>query len=101
MPRTPNRSRQTLELLCVLAARGSIWCHGYELSKLTGLKPGTLYPLLMRLHEQGLLEDRWEPSDAPGRPQRHAYRLTAQGRALAAQAAAEIHLRAPRRAVPA
>jgi DNA-binding PadR family transcriptional regulator len=94
MTRTPNRSRQTLELLGVLAARAMIWSHGYELSKLTGLKSGTLYPMLMRLHEQGLLEDRWEPSDAPGRPPRHAYRLTAQGRAVAREAATQT--RSPR-----
>jgi DNA-binding LacI/PurR family transcriptional regulator len=34
------------------------WKHGYELSQLTDLKSGTLYPLLMRLSEQGFLEAR-------------------------------------------
>src|SRR5579862_6811947 len=95
MSRTVNRSRQTMQLLSVLAERALTWRYGYELSKLTGLKSGTLYPQLMRLHEQGLLEDRWEPSNVPGRPPRHAYRLTAEGRAIARDAAAEVQERKP------
>ena len=49
------------------------------------LSAGTLYPILMRLTEQKLLETAWEPSDEPGRPPRHLYRLTADGAALAGQ----------------
>ena len=59
------------------------WRHGYQLAKETDLQSGTLYPILMRLAEQGLLEEEWEPSDTPGRPLRHIYRLTVTGRALA------------------
>lgn len=53
----------------------------------TGLASGTLYPMLMRLCDQGLLEAKWVPSPLPGRPPRHAYRLTAAGLSLAADAA--------------
>jgi PadR family transcriptional regulator, regulatory protein PadR len=49
----------------------------------TGLRSGTLYPLLVRLSEQGLLEARWEEAVRPGLPPRHVYRLTARGLALA------------------
>jgi len=49
----------------------------------TGIKSGTLYPMLLRLHDQGYLEARWVESSTPGRPQRHAYRLTAAGKELA------------------
>ena len=49
----------------------------------TGLRSGTLYPLLIRLEAQGLLEAEWQPPAAPGRPPRHAYRLTAAGLARA------------------
>ncbi len=35
------------------------WRYGYDLSKETGLKSGTLYPLLIRLSDQGLLEAEW------------------------------------------
>jgi PadR family transcriptional regulator, regulatory protein PadR len=37
--------------------------YGYELSRETGLASGTLYPILMRLSEQKLLETDWEPSN--------------------------------------
>lgn len=79
MPRRPNRSRQTLQVLAALLKQPTEWRHGYDLTKQTELPSGTLYPLLMRLAEQGLLEDTWQPSDTPGRPPRHAYRLTASG----------------------
>jgi PadR family transcriptional regulator, regulatory protein PadR len=55
------------------------WQYGYELSKLTGLTSGTLYPLLMRLDDQRLLESCWLEPERAGRPPRHAYRLTTTG----------------------
>ena len=64
------------------------WQHGYELSKQTGLKSGTLYPLLIRLSDQGLLDSRWEEPERPGKPPRHAYRLTPNGLAFARAVAA-------------
>jgi DNA-binding PadR family transcriptional regulator len=63
--------------------RSRTWRHGYDLSKETGLRSGTLYPLLMRLSEQGLLESRWQEPERSGLPPRHVYRLTASGLALA------------------
>ena len=55
------------------------WRHGYELAKTAGISSGTLYPLLIRLHGREMLEARWEPPERPGKPPRHAYRLTAAG----------------------
>jgi PadR family transcriptional regulator, regulatory protein PadR len=83
MPRKPNTSRQTRALLAVLLGRPRSWRHGYDLSQETGLQSGTLYPLLMRLSEQGLLEHRWQDAERLGRPPRHVYRLTAAGVVLA------------------
>src|SRR3984885_13477454 len=83
MPRPPNASHQTHVLLAALLERPRMWRHGYELAKQTGLKSGTLYPLLMRLSDQGLLDARWAESDQPGKPPRHMYRPTAAGLALA------------------
>lgn len=83
MARTRNISAQTRAVLAILAAQSGVWRYGYELTRLMGLKSGTLYPLLGRLKEQDLLEDRWTPSDEPGRPARHAYRLTRRGLAFA------------------
>jgi DNA-binding PadR family transcriptional regulator len=83
MPRKPNSSRQTRALLTALLERPQTWRHGYDISKETGLRSGTLYPLLVRLSEQGLLEQRWQEAERPGLPPRHVYRLTASGLALA------------------
>lgn len=83
MPRNRRPSKQMLMLVAALAARSQHWHHGYELMKETGLKSGTLYPLLMRMTDQGLVEAEWREPSQPGRPARHAYRLTAAGIALA------------------
>ena len=76
-------SRQTLALLDALMEQPRKWHHGYELSKATGLKSGTLYPILMRLSDLGFLDSRWKDAEPGGRPPRHVYRLTASGLALA------------------
>ncbi|WP_084445893.1 PadR family transcriptional regulator [Sphingomonas sp. TDK1] len=76
-------------LLDALAAERSEWRHGYDLMKATGLMSGTLYPLLMRMTEQGLVEAEWREPAQPGRPARHAYRLTSAGVALARELAGD------------
>jgi DNA-binding PadR family transcriptional regulator len=83
MPRKPNNSRQARILLASLLSSPGTWRHGYDLTKETGLRPGTLYPLLMRLGEQGFLESRWRDAERAGLPPRHVYRLTATGVSLA------------------
>jgi PadR family transcriptional regulator PadR len=87
MARKPNNSEQTRALLATFLARSQAWRYGYELSKQTGLKSGTLYPLLMRLSEQGLMESRWQEPERRGLPPRHQYRLTRSGLALAREQA--------------
>lgn len=76
-------SKQTFALLAVLMEQPRQWRHGYDLSKGTALKSGTLYPILMRLCDRGVLESKWEAPSEPGRPPRHLYRLTASGVAVA------------------
>lgn len=61
------------------------WRHSYDLGKRVGLSSGTLYPLLIRLHDRGLLDARWMEPKRPGRPARHAYRLSADGLSYARQ----------------
>jgi PadR family transcriptional regulator, regulatory protein PadR len=81
----PNRSlspQARLVLAALLQARET-WSHGYELARLANVKSGTLYPLLIRLEEQGYLEAEWQQPQASGRPPRHAYRLTSSGISLA------------------
>ncbi len=79
MNRPRALSPQALAVVAVLA-EGDGWRHGYDLMAQAGVKSGTLYPLLMRLEAQGLLEARWVESTLAGRPPRHVYRLTAAGR---------------------
>lgn len=83
MVRTPDTSPQTLRVFAALLADVEAWRYGYDLSRETSLASGTLYPILMRLADRGLLETRWEPPSRPGRPARHTYRLTRDGAALA------------------
>lgn len=82
--RQRSHSAQTLSVLLAFATDPSEWRHGYELCRDTGLKAGSMYPILMRLADRGLLETSWEQEPPSGRPPRHLYRLTRAGRAEAA-----------------
>lgn len=57
--------------------------YGYDLMKEAGLASGTLYPMLARLADQGLVTSEWEPADASGRPPRKYYQLTGEGARVA------------------
>lgn len=83
MSRRSSLSPQTRTVLARLLDQPQAWRHGYDLCKQTGLKSGTLYPLLIRLSDQGMLEAEWREPLQPGKPPRHAYRLTATGLAVA------------------
>ena len=85
----PQFSPQTLSVLAALHEQPSAWQHGYALARQTGLKSGTLYPILIRLADRGLVEACWQEEPVPGRPRRHLYRLTADGLATATAAVAE------------
>lgn len=95
MPQPEGRRAQWLRGvldLCVLAALTERERYGYELGQrldeagLGEIKGGTLYPLLARLQDGGLVTARWEPGEhGPGRKY---YDITAAGRErLAAEAA--------------
>jgi len=78
----PRISPQTLRVLERFIERPTAWRYGYELSRATGLKSGTLYPILMRLAKFSLLETKWVTTE-DGVPPRHTYRLTPSGMKLA------------------
>jgi len=88
-----NALRGHLEAM-VLASLERSEAHGFEVLRrledlgcgsLT-LKEGTLYPVLYRLEEAGLIRGEWE-GDSEGRrgPRRRIYRLTEKGRRELAQ----------------
>lgn len=85
MTRARKPSPQTVAVLAALAGTPSDWRYGYELCTETGLRAGSMYPILMRLADRGLLETGWETDRVTGRPPRHLYRLTGQGREYAAE----------------
>lgn len=67
--------------------------YGLDIVDRTGLPSGTVYPVLGRLRDRGLLESRWEDdevADAQGRPRRKYHRLTPEGVAVLADAAARL-----------
>jgi DNA-binding PadR family transcriptional regulator len=74
-----RKSPQTALVLREFLGEAREWRYGYHLSRGTGLKSGTLYPILMRLSERGWMETQWEDAPEAGRPPRHLYRLTADG----------------------
>jgi DNA-binding PadR family transcriptional regulator len=59
--------------------------YGLHITARTGLRPGTVYPILTRLYVAGLLASRREGGDeyTNGRPPRLYYRLTPSGWDLA------------------
>jgi len=97
MARRSGFSAQTLSVLASLEADPAAWLHGYLLARQTGLQSGTLYPILIRLAERGLVEACWEDGQPAGRPRRHLYRLSSEGlaaaRAALVVAAPERHRR--------
>jgi PadR family transcriptional regulator PadR len=96
--KTPRISPQTLRVLERFIEHPTAWHYGYELSRETGLKSGTLYPILMRLAKFSLLETKWVTTE-DGIPPRHTYRLTPKGvelvRSLPRAASARARVRPP------
>ncbi|MEU0558230.1 helix-turn-helix transcriptional regulator [Dactylosporangium sp. NPDC006015] len=84
MQRVRRPSPQTAAVLRALATDPTQWRYGYELGQEVGLKAGSLYPILIRLSDRGLLEASWETDPPHGRPPRHLYRLTGAGVTAAA-----------------
>src|SRR5260370_31317618 len=83
MQRNRPPSAQTISVLRALAADPARWRYGYDLVTEVHLKSGSLYPILVRLADRGLLDTSWEPG-LGSRPPRHLYRLTPTGREFVA-----------------
>lgn len=84
MQRSRAPSPQMIRILLALAAEPARWRYGYDLGREVRLRSGSLYPILVRLSDRGLLEAAWEQGPE-GKPPRHLYRLTAAGLELVAQ----------------
>jgi PadR family transcriptional regulator PadR len=83
----PRTTMNLLKVLCVLLEDPTASHYGTEIGKSARLSGGSLYPLLLRLEQAGVLESNWEnvdPSEV-GRPRRRLYRLTGEGAKYARQ----------------
>ena len=95
MPCNRRPSAQTINVLRALAADPAQWRYGYDLATEVHLKSGSLYPILVRLADRGLLETSWKPG-VGSRPPRHLYRLSPAGREfVAALTAARVDRSVP------
>jgi PadR family transcriptional regulator PadR len=77
--RVRRPSPQTTAVLEALAEEPTVWRYGYDLCQQLGMKAGSMYPILMRLADRGMLETTWATEAEPGRPPRHLCRLTGTG----------------------
>ena len=78
----PSSPRLTLPTAMVLLAVSRNYRYGFDISDVTGLPSGTVYPVLRRLEEAGLLRSRWEAAQtarAEQRPPRRYYTVTTSG----------------------
>jgi DNA-binding PadR family transcriptional regulator len=77
----PKATMALLRILVVLLEDPTSKRYGLELCKRVGLRSGSVYPLLMRLEQQGWLTSDWEQADPhrEKRPRRRFYQLTSLG----------------------
>jgi PadR family transcriptional regulator, regulatory protein PadR len=70
-----------LKGLAVFVNNPSDQFSGIDICHKTGMKSGTVYPLLIKMEENGWLESEWEDIDPrkEGRPKRHFYKITRGG----------------------
>jgi PadR family transcriptional regulator PadR len=85
MPPQMHMTMTTALVLARLAAAAPGELYGRQIMSMTGLRSGTIYPILARLEGHGLVESRREMinPELEGRPARRFYRLTDTGKAEA------------------
>lgn len=76
----PRLNVKTLQVMALLY-HASDPHYGLSIGKATGLGNGTLYPILDKLEDAGLIAGEWEDIDPvkEGRRPRRYYQLTAEG----------------------
>lgn len=92
MQHTPVMTLQTRMVLTTFLKDPDAELYGRQVCSVTGLMPGTVYPILKRLKNVGWLAARWEErsaTDGRGRPPRRYFQLTADGWVAAREAVQE------------
>jgi DNA-binding PadR family transcriptional regulator len=80
----------TYSTVLVLEALARGYHYGFDILDATSLPSGTIYPILRRFEDEGLVTSEWEDRDAAlreQRPPRRYYALTSAGKALRAETA--------------
>jgi DNA-binding PadR family transcriptional regulator len=80
----------TYSTVLVLEALARGYRYGFDILDATNLPSGTVYPILRRFENEGLVTSEWESQDAAARgqrPPRRYYLLTADGKKLLAETA--------------
>ena len=83
----------TYQTALVLEALAAGRHHGWDIMDATDLPSGTVYPILRRIEEEGLVRAKWEREGAARReqrPPRRYYELTNAGHARLAEARARF-----------
>ena len=99
--RNPRLTHQSLKVLQTFMKRPVDTLSGADVRRATKLWSGTLYPILIRFENAGLLTSDWEeidPSEA-GRPRRRLYKITGHGIRIANEAFSDLALPAGNRAL--
>jgi DNA-binding PadR family transcriptional regulator len=92
---TPVRlSQPTLKVLKFFLQKPRDQHSGGEISKLTGIGSGTLYPILARLEAARWFTSEWEDINprVEGRPRRRFYKLTGLGQTNARNALIDLQI---------
>ena len=77
--------RMTYATASVVQALEMGYRHGFDIAAATGLRGGTVYPILRRLEDAGMVKGQWEEvelSRESGRPARKYYRLSQRAEAF-------------------
>lgn len=76
-----NRTHTTVTVLRLFIAVAPESLDGATIRRTTGIKAGTIYPMLSRLEKIGWLKSTWEDIDPSkvGRPRRKEYAMTTEG----------------------
>jgi PadR family transcriptional regulator, regulatory protein PadR len=92
MASDPRITLPVLKVLAAMLANPAGDHYGLAIAQQTGLKSGTLYPILARLERAGWVTSNWEATDPTehGRPRRRYYRLTGAGERAAYRGLAEL-----------
>ena len=80
----------TYSTVLVLEALARGYRYGFDIIDATNLPSGTVYPILRRFENEGLVTSEWEAQSSATRDQRPArryYVLTADGKRLLAETA--------------